>query len=118
MTAHVVARYRHFNYMWGSKTSFLDLHVRIEKLRKNYVECLTYKNIVWPLSSYENQSDVNSKIISEKKVQVENVKVAKNSDDRVHHLTEFGLRIQGKNSSRARKEYVKNKINIYIQDKI
>ena len=32
------------------------------------------------------------------KVQGEKVKVAKkNRDDRVHHLTEFGLRIQGKN---------------------
>jgi hypothetical protein len=31
------------------------------------------------------------------KVQGEKVKVAKkNRDDRVHHLTEFGLRIQGK----------------------
>jgi hypothetical protein len=31
------------------------------------------------------------------KVQVERVKVAKkNRDDRIHHLTEFGLRIQGK----------------------
>jgi hypothetical protein len=34
--------------------------------------------------------------MSEKKVQGEKVKVAKNRDDRVHHLTEFGLRIQGK----------------------
>ena len=58
------------------------------------------------------------KLFQRKKVQGEKVKVAKNRDDRVHHLTEFGLRIQGKNSSRARKEYVKNKINIYIQDKI
>jgi hypothetical protein len=39
---------------------------RIEKSRKN-VDYLTYKNIVWPLSSYENQSNANSKIISEKK---------------------------------------------------
>jgi hypothetical protein len=41
--------------------------VRIEKSRKKYVDCLTYKNIVWPLSSYENQSNADSKIISEKK---------------------------------------------------
>ena len=58
------------------------------------------------------------KLFQRKKVQVENVNVAKIRDDRVHHLTEFGLRIQEKNSSRARKENVKNKINIYIQDKI
>jgi hypothetical protein len=30
------------------------------------------------------------------KVQGEKVKVAKKRDDRVHHLTEIGLRIQGK----------------------
>ena len=41
--------------------------VGIEKSRKKYVDCLTYKNIVWPLSSYENQSNANSKMISEKK---------------------------------------------------
>ena len=71
--------------------------VRIEKSRKKYVDCLTYKNIVWPLSSYENQSNANSKNYFRENVQGEKVMVAKkNRDDRVHHLTEFGLRIQGK----------------------
>ena len=32
------------------------------KIKKKYVDCLTYKSIVWPLSSYENQSNANSKI--------------------------------------------------------
>jgi hypothetical protein len=36
------------------------------------------------------------KLFQRKKVQGEKVKVAKNRDDRVHHLAEFGLRIQGK----------------------
>jgi len=46
-------------------------YVRIEKSRKKYVDCLTHKNIVWPLSSYENQSNANrKKIISEKKYRV------------------------------------------------
>ena len=34
------------------------------KIKKKYVDCLTYKNFVWPLSSYENQSNANIKIIS------------------------------------------------------
>jgi hypothetical protein len=33
------------------------------------------------------------KLFQRKKVQGEKVKVAKNRDDRVHHLTEFGLRV-------------------------
>ena len=27
VTAHVAARYKHFNYMWRSKTSFLDSYI-------------------------------------------------------------------------------------------
>jgi hypothetical protein len=36
------------------------------------------------------------KLFQRKQVYGEKVKVAENRDDRVHHLTEFGLRIQGK----------------------
>jgi hypothetical protein len=36
------------------------------------------------------------KLFQRKKVQGLKVKVAKNRGDRVYHLTEFGLRIQGK----------------------
>jgi hypothetical protein len=36
------------------------------------------------------------KLFQRKKVQGKKVKVTKNRDDQVHHLTEFGLRIQGK----------------------
>jgi hypothetical protein len=43
------------------------------KIKKKYVDCLTYKNIVWPLFSYENQSNANSKIISEKKYRVKGI---------------------------------------------
>ena len=50
------------------------------------------------------------------KVQGEKVKVAnKNHDDRVHHLTEFGLRIQGKKIVPRKKKNMKNKMNIYTQ---
>jgi hypothetical protein len=52
--------------------------VRIKKSRKKYVDCLTYKNIVWPLFSYENPSNANSKKkYFREKVQGEKVKVAK-----------------------------------------
>ena len=37
---------------------------RNRKIKKKYVDCLTYKNIVWPLSSYKDQSNAKSKIIS------------------------------------------------------
>jgi hypothetical protein len=47
------------------------------KIKKKYVDCLTYKNIVWPLSSYETQSNANSKNYFREKVQGEKVKVAK-----------------------------------------
>jgi hypothetical protein len=36
------------------------------------------------------------KLFQRKKVQGLKVKVAENRGDRAHHLTEFGLRIQGK----------------------
>ena len=69
----------------------------LKKSRKKYIDYLTNKNIVWPLSSYEDQSNANSKNYFRENVQGEKVMVAKkNRDDRVHHLTEFGLRIQGK----------------------
>ena len=63
---------RHWVSLYISCRSIVQLHfpgyasvyVRIEQSRKKYVDCLTYKNIVWPLSSYENQSNVKSKIIS------------------------------------------------------
>ena len=45
------------------------------------------------------------------KVQGEKVKVAKNRDDLVHQLTEFGLRIQRKKIVPAQEK----KINIYTQ---
>jgi hypothetical protein len=52
--------------------------VRIEKSRTKYVDRLTYKNMVWPLSSYEHQSNANSKInYFREKLQGEKVKVAK-----------------------------------------
>ena len=55
-----------------------QVNIRIEKSRKKYVDCLTYKNIVWPLSSYENQSNANrKKKYFRGKVQGEKVKVAK-----------------------------------------
>ena len=44
-----------------SSVNKTDVDVRIEK---KYVDCLTYKNIGLPLSSYENQSNAKSKIIT------------------------------------------------------
>ena len=93
--------------------------VRIEKSRKKYVDCLAYKNIVWPLSSYENQVNAIVKLFQRKKVQGEKVKVAyKTVMIGIITYPNFAQEFKGKNSSRARKENIKNKTNIYIQEKI
>ena len=62
--------------IFGELTDMTEFHksdesVRMEKSRKKYVDCLTYKNIACPLSSYENQSNANrKKNISEEKYRV------------------------------------------------
>jgi len=78
------------------------------KIKRKYVDCLTYKNIVWPLSSYENQSNAKNKIVSEKKIKVQGkkVRVTTNRDDCDHHLTKFGSRIQEKKIVPAEKKKI------------
>jgi hypothetical protein len=77
------------------------------KIMKNYVDCQTKKNIVWPLSSYENQSNDNTKKLSKTKYRVKKSGSLQIVMVRIVIQPNWATEIKKKNSSQRKKENIK-----------